>query len=397
MTSIESGSCPSGASASSAYDSVFARRRGATLGASSNQAFGDHARQELVPRESATAKKKRMPSWIRQTNELLRPVPSRGPLVLDLFAGCGGLALGFEAAGFETIGYELSDVYAATYSANLEGSCKAVRITKDLVLPAAPVIVAGPPCQPFSVGGNRQADQDQRDGFPALLAAIERTKPELAIIENVPGLLVGSRRTYFDQTVASLEAMGYVAEHELLNAADFGVPQNRRRVFLVAHRGGFRFPEATHEEAITAGQAIGRLAKHLQKGARFLSPAMDAYVASYEAASKCRHPRDLKLDQPSRTLTCRNLGGATGDMMRIRLDDGRRRRLEIREAARLQAFPDWFKFTGTTASQFRQIGNAVPPLLALALAKQARSYLDAREPQEHASLIERTTAVGIAA
>jgi DNA (cytosine-5)-methyltransferase 1 len=108
---------------------------------------------------------------------------------------------------------------------------------------------------------------------------------------------------------------------------------------------------------------------------------MDAYVAKYEAASKCRRPRDLNLDHPSRTLTCRNLSGATGDMMRIRLEDGRRRRLDVREAARLQAFPDWFKFKGTTASQFRQIGNAVPPLLSLALAKQARLYLAAREPK----------------
>lgn len=350
-----------------------------------------------MPRESATATKKRKPSWIKQTNELLRPASKRGPLVLDLFAGCGGLALGFEAAGFETIGYELSSDYAATYATNLAGPCKAVRITTDLILPAAPIIVAGPPCQPFSVGGKREADRDERDGFPALLAAIARTKPQLALIENVPGLLTGSRRAYFDQTVESLEEMGYVVEHELLNAADFGVPQNRRRVFLVAHRGGFQFPKATHEDAITVGQAIGRLTKHVRKEARFLTPAMDTYVANYEAASKCRNPRDLKLDRPSRTLTCRNLGGATGDMMRIRLDDGRRRRLEIREAARLQAFPDWFRFTGATGSQFRQIGNAVPPLLALALAKQARSYLDARHSDEHTRLRHSVASTDIAA
>jgi DNA (cytosine-5)-methyltransferase 1 len=124
---------------------------------------------------------------------------------------------------------------------------------------------------------------------------------------------------------------------------------------------------------------------------------MDAYVAKYEAASKCRQPRDLKLDQPSRTLTCRNLGGATGDMMRIRLEDGRRRRIDVREAARLQGFPDWFKFKGTTASQFRQIGNAVPPLLSLALAKQVRFYLDARDAQAQAATIEAEAPIEIAA
>lgn len=348
-------------------------------------------------RESVTTKASKKLSWIKQTEESLRSAPGRAPLVLDLFAGCGGLALGFEAAGFETIGYELSEDYAATYNANLGGSCRVARITPDLLLPAAPIIVAGPPCQPFSVGGKRQANRDQRDGFPALLTAIKRVKPELAVIENVPGLLVGRRRAYFDRTMATLKKMGYVVEHRLLNAADFGVPQNRRRVFLVAHRGGFQFPDATHEDPVTAGQAIGRLAKRIPKDARFLTPKMDAYVAKYEAASQCRHPRDLKLDQPSRTLTCRNLSGATGDMMRIRLEDGRRRRLDVREAARLQAFPDWFKFKGTIASQFRQIGNAVPPLLSLALARQARLYLDARDAQVQSAATAAEAPVEIAA
>lgn len=350
-----------------------------------------------VQGEWATTKSRRKLSWIRQTEESLKPAPNRSPLVLDLFAGCGGLALGFEAAGFETIGYELCEGYAATYNANLRGSCKVARITPDLLLPAAPIVIAGPPCQPFSVGGKRQADQDQRDGFPALLAAIERSKPELVLIENVPGLLVGERRAYFDRTAATLKKMGYVVEHQLLNAAAFGVPQNRRRVFLVAHHGGFTFPQATHEEPITAGKAIGRLAKGVPKDARFLTPKMDAYVAKYETASKCRRPRDLNLDQPSRTLTCRNLSGATGDMMRIRLEDGRRRRLRVREAARLQSFPDWFKFKGTTASQLRQIGNAVPPLLSLALAKHARLYLTARESEEQSAATQTEVLAEIAA
>jgi len=345
---------------------------------------------------SATTKRGKL-SWIRQTEESLKPAPNQSSLVLDLFAGCGGLALGFEAAGFETIGYELCKGYAATYNANLRGSCKVARINSDLLLPAAPVLIAGPPCQPFSVGGKRQADRDQRDGFPALLVAIERSKPELVLIENVPGLLVGDRRAYFDRTAATLRTMGYVVEHQLLNAADFGVPQNRRRVFLVAHHGGFTFPQATREEPITAGQAIGRLAKWVPKDARFLTPKMDAYVAKYEAASKCRRPRDLSLDQPSRTLTCRNLSGATGDMMRIRLEDGRRRQLRVREAARLQSFPDWFKFKGTTTSQLRQIGNAVPPLLSLALAKQVRLYLTAREAEVQSSAAQTEVLAEIAA
>ncbi|MGB3403559.1 MAG: DNA cytosine methyltransferase [Microcoleaceae cyanobacterium] len=103
---------------------------------------------------------------------------------------------------------------------------------------------------------------------------------------------------------------------------------------------------------------------------------MDQYIKKYEKASKCIRPRDLHLDRPSRTVTCRNLSGATGDMLRIRLPDGRRRRLTVKEGARLQSFPDWFQFQGSEDSQFNQIGNAVPPLLAKALASSVKHYLE---------------------
>jgi DNA (cytosine-5)-methyltransferase 1 len=102
---------------------------------------------------------------------------------------------------------------------------------------------------------------------------------------------------------------------------------------------------------------------------------MDKYVAKYEKASLCKRPRDLHLDKPARTLTCRNLAGATGDMHRIKLPDGRRRRLLLREAARLQSFPDWFEFSGTETSCLNQVGNAVSPLFAFNLAGVVGNYL----------------------
>jgi DNA (cytosine-5)-methyltransferase 1 len=106
---------------------------------------------------------------------------------------------------------------------------------------------------------------------------------------------------------------------------------------------------------------------------------MDTYVAKYELASKCINPRDLQLNKPARTLTCRNLAGATGDMHRVCLPDGRRRRLTVREAARLQSFPDWFEFCGSETSVFNQIGNAVPPMLAFSLAACVRTYLQSSQ------------------
>lgn len=104
---------------------------------------------------------------------------------------------------------------------------------------------------------------------------------------------------------------------------------------------------------------------------------MDRYIEKYEKASQCVRPRDLRLEEPSRTVTCRNLAGATGDMLRILLPDGRRKRVSVREGARLQGFPDWFDFCGNESSRFKQIGNAVPPLMAKALAESAREYLSA--------------------
>jgi DNA (cytosine-5)-methyltransferase 1 len=240
------------------------------------------------------------------------------------------------------------------------------------------IIIGGPPCQPFSVNGHQNGRRDDRDGFPAYLWAMDRYRPRVAIFENVRGMLY-QNRAYFDGVVESLERLGYKVQWQLLNAVDYGVPQNRERLFVIAHQGTFDFPEPTHGGTpITAGEALGELAISIPEAAKFLTASMDEYVARYEKASKCVRPRDVHLDQPSRTVTCRNLNGATGDMLRIRLDDGRRRRLTVREGARLQSFPDWFTFCGSEGSQFNQVGNAVPPLLGKAVARSVMACLEGR-------------------
>jgi len=183
---------------------------------------------------------------------------------------------------------------------------------------------------------------------------------------------------YFKEIIEKLEDYGYNVVYTILKAVNFMVPQNRERLFIAAHYGKFKFPEpyiTDPNEFVASGEALQELAYQIPKNTKFLTKSMDEYIAKYEKKSFCKNPRDLYLDKPARTLTCRNLSGATSDMMRIRLKDGRRRRLTVLEAARLQSFPDYFKFSGVESKQFDQIGNAVPPLLAKAIAKETKNYL----------------------
>jgi site-specific DNA-cytosine methylase len=329
----------------------------------------------LAPRgRSAFLKHEEWLAWVHEN--LPRPSPAAdAPRVLDLFAGCGGLGLGFEVAGFNTYGYEMKPVAAATYRANLHGGCDTTTLDVGEPDGEADIIIGGPPCQPFSQIGYQRGNRDPRDGFPIFLDAVCRLRPRIAIIENVRGLLFRNK-DYLMAACHELERFGYRVDARLLNAKAFGTPQNRERVVVVASTIGWTWPDPVVEEPVSAGTALGEMAFEAPAGAKFLTESMDRYIADYELKSHCISPRDLHLDRPARTLTCRNLGAATSDMHRIRLPDGRRRMLTVREGARLQGFPDWFEFRGSAYEQTEQIGNSVSPLMAVALARQAWAAME---------------------
>ena len=321
-----------------------------------------------------------MTEYSKYINDILKPKIREEAVVLDLFAGCGGLSLGFEAAGFKTIGFEMVNEAVATYNKNLRGDCYNQFLEVGYEYPMADnidIVIGGPPCQPFSRIGNQMGIEDARDGFPVFIDAVRRLQPKVFLFENVANIL-GRHKWYLDLIVKELQNLGYYVDYKILNAVDYGVPQNRERLICVGHRSTFSFPAKELRKA-TVAEAIGDTMLSPEPESKILTPRQDEYIAVYEKKSHCVNPRDLYPNKPARTITCRNLAGATSDMQRVRLADGRRRRLTDREAARLQSFPDWFEFEGTETKRFNQIGNAVPPLLAYKIALQVKKAYYAKQ------------------
>ncbi len=307
--------------------------------------------------------------WVSEMNSRLRRGERSGFKALDLFCGAGGLSLGFWACGFDVRGIDYNHDAVKTYAKNL-GTAECMDLNEPRNLPSADVVIAGPPCQPWSRAGKRLGEQDGRDGLSVALRAIRQVQPMAFVIENVPDLARTRKREYLDDFKRKLAVCGFKVAEFVLNAADYGVPQNRKRIFITGILGtealGVPVP---WPQTISVGIAIPGTCRRNASGTTLVTESMDAYIKRYEIASGCRVPRDLHLDRPARTLTVRNLSGATGDMIRLRLPDGRRRTLTVGEAARLQSFPDWYRLQGNKRSRLEQIGNAVPPLLAFAVAE----------------------------
>lgn len=327
-----------------------------------------------------------------------------GPAI-DLFAGCGGLSIGLGRAGFSiAAAVEIEPDACATF-ARIHSGAELVDgdiATVDFKVFRGEVrlVAAGVPCQPFSSGGKRLAAADPRDGFPQLLRAVREIRPDAVLVENVAGLASGSRRRYFASIVHALEDVGFTVAWELLNAADFGAPQKRLRLFLVGLRGrDFHFPEPTHgpgrpQSWVPAGTVISVDNVIGEPNTSIITYARnpDIRPSPYDGHVFNGGGRPIDLDKPSHTILASAGGNKTHwiDTLGIvpayhaRLVAGEpplegevpgARRLTVAESALLQTFPLGTTFAGARSSQYTQVGNAVPPLLGEALGRALAEQL----------------------
>lgn len=328
-----------------------------------------------------------------------------GVEAVDLFCGAGGLSLGLRTAGVEVVaGVEWDDDALATWS-NAHPRATAVGGDVNQVdwrqFDGVSLVVGGPPCQPWSIGGLRRGEDDERDGWPAFVAALRALQPRAFLAENVAGLTEGAMRPRWLRLVQELSAAGYSVSARVLNAADYGVPQKRRRCVVVGLRDGgpFVFPAPTH--------GPGR--RHPWRPAgNGLRPEPrgepNRAVVTYAARPDIRRDpyaghvfngggRPINPAAPAPTLLASMGGNKTpwldtaavvpayhahlmaGGQPRSGLVPGARR-LTVEEAALLQTFPPDMRFMGARSNRYRQVGNAVPPLLAEVLGRALVAQLE---------------------
>lgn len=322
--------------------------------------------------------------------------------IVSLFAGCGGLDLGFEKEGFNVIwANEFDKTIHETYKYNhpnvILNTCDIRRLTGSDI-PDCDGIIGGPPCQPWSEGGRKLGLQDDRGRlFLDYIRIIEDKQPKFFLIENVPGLLSPTHEETFKSFISQLERPGYTVHYKLLDTADFGVAQNRKRVIIVGFRKDihvdFGFPASTSEEYVTLRQAIGDLAQYEpQKQSDKISviyngecpiPNHDTYDAPFDEKFMSRN-RVRSWNEPSFTIQAQAknepLHPGSPKMQfvtskkRIFVPGAQYRRLSVRECARIQSFADDFVFFyKDIRNGYKMVGNAVPPLFAQVLARQIKN------------------------
>ena len=348
-----------------------------------------------------------------------------------MFASCGGLSCGFIQAGFNVIaGVDNDPVALKTFAENHKKS-KALQldlynkdsiecIEKEIGDMSVDVIIGGPPCQGFSLTGTRNFEDKRNRLYLSILDAVEHFKPKAFLIENVAGMATLYGGFVKDEILKRFDKLGYNVNHKVVCAADYGVPQMRKRLVFVGIRKDlgkvYNFPKPllTPEHYVTCMDALSDLPSLENdigtEETKYMTAPTTAYQKSIRHNSKklynhvktihSQHVIDV-ISQVPDGGNYKNLPKGVGDSRRFHvawtrynskkpsntIDTGHRNHFHykynriptVRENARLQSFPDNFQFLGTRTQQYKQVGNAVPPLMAKALATELDKVLKDEE------------------
>lgn len=310
---------------------------------------------------------------------------------IELCAGGGGQALGLEMAGFDHVA---AVEYEPQYCATLKANRPHWRVIADDIrrFPAKEfsdidLIAGGVPCPPFSIAGKQLGADDERDMFPAALKIIEKIRPRAVMLENVPGLASAKFKDYRDRLVAKLAKWGYDPEYEVIQAADFGVPQLRPRFILVALSSAdakyFQWPQPTGPLR-SVGETIGDLmGANGWPGADEWAKKAAGIAPTIVGGSKKHGGPDLgptRAKKQWREFGVDGMGLANEAPDRNFPETGMPR-LTVRMVARIQSFPDKWEFSGKKTIAYRQVGNAFPPLVARAVGLAIRDALNHQRPK----------------
>lgn len=333
---------------------------------------------------------------------------------IDLFAGCGGLSLGFEEAGFEGLlaidnWQDALDTYAANrnFSRTLCADISTITpqfIKKTYNIDNVDVIIGGPPCQGFSIAGKRIIEDERNLLYKSFVNFVSCFHPKAFVMENVPNILSIGGGIVRETIIRDFENLGYRVAVKVLTASDYGVPQNRRRAVFVGMSDGteFEFPKAFETEEITTFEAISDLPEgSLPDGSDYSMEPCSDYQLYVRKGSKGIYNHEITShnnktiniislvpdggnykDLPDEFKRTRNVHIAwtrlASKKPSITIDTGHRHHFHykwnrvptVRESARIQSFPDRYIFLCSKTSQYKQVGNAVPPLMAKAIALQ---------------------------
>lgn len=324
-----------------------------------------------------------------------------GVPVVSFFTGCGGMDLGFETLGFKHVAaFEFNEIFCKTlrknrpdwnifgppyHSGDVSKFDEVVEALSPLIKkPFEGVFVGGPPCQPFSIAANQRFSRDgenfKRTGFNHekngnllfdYVNLIIEFLPSAFVIENVPGLRDLDGGEQLSIAIGMLQRAGYVvADPEVLDAADHGVPQFRQRMFVVGSRlpGQFVYPPRTaHFGSASVLADLPTTIALNHETRKHKAESIQRYmVLNYGQRDQLGRVDRLSPNRPSKTV----IAGGTNGGGRSHLHPEIPRTLSVRECARLQTFPDEYQFVGPTARQFTQVGNAVPPVLAAVVGRQ---------------------------